>query len=76
MIRPLEFTGIYILHNVTRDMYYVGQSIRVLHRIRQHLTGHGNGDAYADYKHGDEFAIRALSLVESGIRVSMTLSAT
>ena len=31
---------------------YVGQSLTVYHRIRQHFTGHGNGDVYADIKYG------------------------
>ena len=31
---------------------YVGQSVNVLHRVHQHLTGHGNGDVYADFKNG------------------------
>jgi hypothetical protein len=62
----LEFTGVYILHNVTKDKYYVGQSVRVMQRVRQHLTGHGNGDVYADWKYGDVFTVRTISLVESG----------
>lgn len=61
-----EFTGVYILHNVSQDTYYVGQSVRVLQRVRQHLTGYGNGDVYADYKYGDDFTVRTISLVDSG----------
>lgn len=53
-------------HNVIRDMYYVGQSVRVLARVTQHLSGHGNGDLYADYKYGDKFMVRTISLTESG----------
>ena len=66
MPAPQEFTGVYILHNVDKDMYYVGQSVRVPQRVRQHLTGHGNGDVYADYKYGDEFTVRTISLTGSG----------
>ena len=61
-----EFTGIYILYNKTQDKYYVGQSVHVLSRVNQHLTGHGNGDIYADYKNGDEFTVQTISLVASG----------
>lgn len=61
-----DFTGIYILHNVTKDQYYVGQSVRVIGRVTQHLTGHGNGDVYADFKYGDEFTVKTISLVDSG----------
>lgn len=38
-------------------MYYVGQSITVLHRAAHHFQGRGNGDVYADYKYGDNFEI-------------------
>lgn len=61
-----EFTGVYILHNETKGMYYVGQSVRVMQRVRQHLTGHGNGDVYADYKYGDRFTVRTISMASSG----------
>lgn len=60
-----DFTGIYIIHNVSKDMYYVGQSKNVLKRISSHLGGSGNGDVYADMKYGDEFTVKAISLVQS-----------
>ena len=65
-LRQTDFTGIYVLHNITKDMYYVGQSVRVVARVGQHLTGHGNGDVYADFKYGDEFEISTVSLADSG----------
>jgi hypothetical protein len=61
-----DYTGVYILHNTTKDAYYVGQSVHVLQRVTQHLTGHGNGDVYADYKHGNTFTVRLVPLVGSG----------
>ena len=66
LTRNGDFTGIYVLHNKTKGMYYVGQSVRVVGRVRQHLTGHGNGDVYADYKYGDKFEINLVSLRECG----------
>ncbi len=65
-LRKTDFTGIYVLHNKTKDLYYVGQSIKVIDRVGQHFTGHGNGDVYADFKYGDEFEVSTLSLVDSG----------
>ena len=44
----------------------MGHGIHVLERVRQHFTGHGNGDVYADWKMGDKFIISTLSLVDSG----------
>ena len=57
-----NFSGVYILHNISKDLIYVGQSIKVLDRIGNHFKGNGNGDVYADYKYGDEFKIRTISL--------------
>ncbi len=61
-----DFTGVYILYNQTKQMYYVGQGKSVFKRVNAHFTGHGNGDVYADYKYGDYFTIRMISLVNSG----------
>lgn len=61
-----DFVGVYIIYNETKDMYYVGQAKRLLFRINQHFTGHGNGDVYADYKYGDSFVIQIIKLSESG----------
>lgn len=66
LIRAGDFPGIYVLHNTTRDRYYVGQGRRVLSRLLQHFSGRGNGDVYADWRYGDEFRIRTLRLEGSG----------
>ena len=50
-----HFAGVYILHNKTKNMYYVGQGKDVFNRVNSHFTGKGNGDVYADYKYGDDF---------------------
>ncbi|MFW7431876.1 GIY-YIG nuclease family protein [Vagococcus carniphilus] len=60
-----NFPGVYILHNKTKDLYYVGQSIKVLDRIGNHFKGRGNGDVYADFKYGDQFTIRTIALENS-----------
>ncbi len=39
-------------------MSYAGQSLKVYHRVHQHLTGKGNGDIYADYRNGRHLLIR------------------
>ena len=57
-----NFEGVYILRNVDKDMYYVGQAKRVLDRVNQHFTGKGNGDVYADWKYGDDFTIKMIAL--------------
>ena len=44
---------------------YVGQSLTVYHRVRQHFTGHGNGDVYADIKYGKEAYVKLVFCEES-----------
>lgn len=33
--------------------------------MNQHLNGYGNGDVYADFKSGDDFGVKLLSLTNS-----------
>lgn len=61
-----DLVGVYVIYNETKGMYYVGQAKRLYFRVKQHFTGHGNGDVYADYKYGDSFLIRLITLRESG----------
>ena len=61
-----DMVGVYIIYNQTKNLYYVGQAKRLYFRVKQHFTGHGNGDVYADYKYGDSFLIRLMTLRESG----------
>lgn len=61
-----DFEGIYIIFNHSKNMYYVGQSKRVLQRVNNHFTGKGNGDVYADYKYGNQFTITMIGLENSG----------
>lgn len=66
--RTMNFAGVYILHNKTKNLYYVGQGKKVLDRVNCHFTGKGNGDVYADYKYGDLFTIRMIKLENSGFK--------
>lgn len=63
-----NFAGVYILYNKTKKIYYIGQSQKVLNRVNLHFTGKGNGDVYADYKYGNKFTIRIISLEHSGYK--------
>ncbi|MDA2302627.1 GIY-YIG nuclease family protein [Bacillus cereus] len=61
-----NFAGVYILHNKSKYLYYVGQGKQVLNRVNNHFTGKGNGDVYADYKYGDYWTIKMIALEKSG----------
>ena len=61
-----EITGIFIVHNATKDLYYVGQSAKAIDRAAIQFLGRGNCDVYADYKYGDSFSVRIIPLLGSG----------
>ena len=61
-----EITGIFIVHNATKDLYYVGQSAKAIDRAAIQFLGRGNCDVYADYKYGDSFNVRIVPLPGSG----------
>lgn len=61
-----NFAGVYILHNKSKDLYYVGQGKEILNRVNSHFTGKGNGDVYADYKYGDQWTIKMIALENCG----------
>ena len=61
-----DFEGIYILHNTTDDLYYVGQAVSVHKRLKQHFLHGGNYDIYADYKYGKKFTVEVHPLKDSG----------
>lgn len=60
-----EITGIFIVHNATKDLYYVGQSAKAIDRAAIQFLGRGNCDVYADYKYGDSFNVRIIPLLGS-----------
>lgn len=61
-----EITGIFIVHNATKDLYYVGQSEKAIDRAAIQFLGRGNCDVNADYKYGDSFNVRIVPLSGSG----------
>lgn len=61
-----DSVGVYVIYNQSKDKYYVGQAKRLLFRVNQHFTGHGNGDVYADYVYGDKFLLQMIPLSGSG----------
>jgi hypothetical protein len=61
-----EITGIFIVHNATKDLYYVGQSEKAIDRAAIQFLGRGNCDVNADYKYGDSFNVRIIPLSGSG----------
>lgn len=68
-----DCTGCYALHNIDKNIWYVGQGKSLAKRLKQHFSGiGGNGDVYADFKYGDKFEILVYPLAQSSFK---TLSA-
>lgn len=63
--RGFNSKGIYIFTNIRNNKKYVGQSVRVLGRIRTHLKGRGNGDLHRDMMSGDNFTIELIRLKDT-----------
>ncbi|WP_342045147.1 GIY-YIG nuclease family protein [Bacillus sp. OTU530] len=58
-----NFSGIYIIHNCVKDIYYVGKAERVFDRAYQHfLINEGNPGVHKDYSLGDGFSISLIPL--------------
>lgn len=66
LIQQGEVTGIFIVHNATKDLYYIGQSAKAIDRAALQFLGRGNFDVYADFKYGDAFNVRIVPLSTSG----------
>ena len=68
-----DCTGCYAIHNIDKNIWYVGQGKSVVKRLKQHFSGiGGNGDVYADFKYGNAFEILVYPLAQSSFK---TLSA-
>jgi hypothetical protein len=58
-----NFSGIYIIHNCVKDIYYVGQAVKVFDRAYTHFVlNAGNHELYEDYSLGDQFSISLIPL--------------
>lgn len=55
---------------VSYEAVYVGQSIHVAQRVRAHLTGHGNGDVYADVRAGKPVEVRMVRCAPSDLNAT------
>lgn len=62
-----DFSGVYVILNQTLNKTYVGQSIHVMKRLRDHFSGHGKGETgsallYRDYYSGNGFLITVIPI--------------
>lgn len=65
--KTLDQPGCYVIvtspspDGVAYENVYVGQSLHVCSRVRNHLTGHGNGDVYADVRMGKPVFVKIVT---------------
>lgn len=62
-----DFSGVYVILNQTLNKTYVGQSIHVMKRLRDHFSGHGKGETgsallHRDYYSGNGFLITVIPI--------------
>ncbi|WP_255293723.1 excinuclease ABC subunit C [Bacillus wiedmannii] len=74
-----NFSGIYIIHNCVRDLYYIGQSVKVFDRAYTHFVKNQElkkgryemnvqfnlPEIYHDYNLGDKFSISLIPLEDT-----------
>lgn len=60
ILKQVDFEGVYIINNSTKDIFFVGKSEKVLRKVDRHFRGHENEDIYTDYQNGDIFKIRII----------------
>lgn len=60
-----EISGCFVLHNRSKDKYYIGKGDRIAQRVFWYLCGGGNADIYADYAFGDAFTVKVFPIEDS-----------
>ena len=67
-----DFNGVYVIHDLDFDMYYVGQSVNVIKRLRGHFNGQASKGGADDLNealiNGDNMEIALLRLKNSSFR--------
>ena len=61
-----DFEGVYVLHNQTKDKYFVGRGQKVFKKVERHFNGFGNLELYDDWSCGDAFTVRMIRFQDSG----------
>ena len=65
IMKEHDFSGVYIIHNCTKNIFHVGKSEKVCRKINRQFEGYENQTLYYDYKNGDIFRVRIIKLENS-----------
>lgn len=63
--RQFDFSGVYVVHNTTRDMYFVGSGQTVINHAVQSFCRSNDTGLYHDYKNGDRFKVSMFAVDKS-----------
>ena len=64
-MKSIDFAGIYILHNLDKNIYFVGKSGKVFRKINRHFRGYENKEVYKDWKNRNKFTVQIISFESS-----------
>lgn len=65
-MKNIDFEGVYILQNKTKNKCFVGKVSKVFKKIERHFTGYGNADIYSEWLKGNKFFVNIIRLENSG----------
>lgn len=65
IMKNCDFEGVYILHNISRNIYHVGRSTKVLRKIDRTFRGYENQAVYSDWINQNDFTVRIVRLSDS-----------
>lgn len=64
-MKSVDFEGVYILRNQTKNKCYVGKASKVFKKIERHFKGYGNEEIYTDWKNGNKFYVNIVKFETS-----------
>ena len=67
-LKQLDFEGVYIIHNCSKNIYLVGKSKKVLRKIDRQFRGFENVNVYSDFQNNDSFKIRIIDFENSNYK--------
>lgn len=59
LAKTMDFKGVYILHNLDNNKYFIGNSSKVLRKISRQFCGNENQEVYQDFLNANNFMIYA-----------------
>lgn len=65
LAKTIDFSGVYVLHNQTKNTFFIGKSTHVIKKVERQFRGFENKSIYDDFKNDNKFIIRLFRLIDS-----------